>query len=175
MTKIKFNSQTRETEISGSESFIKANFYKIQALLSESRGKKKGDQSQQDRTQKEMMSKGKTDKPKEGKRADSGAAEAQGSGATSEQTICEAKQASNGTRPPVRKYFNTLGKCIRSEDTSISQSDTLSVKEKIQTEVSVASLKEKFGLSERQIEEIIRDAEKQGRVKKDLDGSYVWV
>jgi hypothetical protein len=41
-------------------------------------------------------------------------------------------------------------------------------------EISLASLKEKFGLSESKIGGIIRDAEKLGKIRKSLNGSYAW-
>ena len=41
-------------------------------------------------------------------------------------------------------------------------------------EISIASLREKFGLSESKIGGIIRDAEKFGKIKRVMNGSYVW-
>jgi hypothetical protein len=89
--------------------------------------------------------------------------------------VPEVSEASKATRPPVRKYFNTLGKQIRSEDTSIGKNQAVGPIGRIPAGISIASLKEKFGLSQQQIEGIIRDAEKHGRVRKYLNGSYVWV
>jgi hypothetical protein len=172
MSNIKFNSSTKEIEISGSESFIESNFHRVQALLSESLGGKKASVSRQTRADKDPLLSGETLKEK---LRISEIREASEELPATKPEIHEVPQATRVARPPVRKYFNTLGKYIRSEDTSIDKSQPVDPMGKIPEELSVASLKEKFGLSERQIEEIIKDAEKQGRVRKDLDGSYVWV
>jgi len=174
MSNINFNSTTGEIEIKGSESFIESNFHKIQALLIESFGDKKASETRQTRADKEPLFPGENREPTEAP----GVAEitqAPEELPAVRPGISESLQAPRVARPPVRKYFNTLGKLIRSEDTSINKSQTSEVLRQIPEELSVASLKEKFGLSEKKIEEIIKDAEKQGRVRRDLDGSYVWV
>ena len=89
--------------------------------------------------------------------------------------IQRAPQTPKATRPPVRKYFNTTGKYIRSEDTSLDKTEAADPIRGISEGISIASLKEKFGLSQQQIEGVIKDAEKHGRVRRYLDGSYVWV
>jgi len=175
MSIIKFNSTTKEIEIKGSESFIECNFHKIQALLIESFGGKKARVSRQTIADKEPKPSDEIIKPTVEVRRVSEISEAPEELPTVRPGISEVPQAPRVARPPVRKYFNTLGKYIRSEDTSINKSQPVDALGQIPEELSVASLKAKFGLSERQIEEIIKDAEKQGRVRKDLDGSYVWV
>jgi len=174
MSNIKFNSTTREIEITGSESFIESNFHQIQARLTGNLGKKKAKMPRQTGTDKEPLLSGKTGSPAikiHGTSDISGSPDAL---PATEAEIREVPQAPRVARPPVRKYFNTLGKCIRSEDTSIDKSGRVDVLGQTPGELSVASLKEKFGLSDRQVEDIIKDAEKQGRVRKDPDGSYVW-
>jgi hypothetical protein len=175
MSNIKFNSTTKEIEIKGSESFIESNFYQIQALLIEGFGGKKAKVSKQIKADKEPLLSGENREPTTEVLRTSEISEAPEELPATKPVIHEVPQAPKVTRPPVRKYFSTLGKCIRSEDTSINKPQTTDVIGHIPEELSVASLKEKFGLSEKQIEEIIKDAEKQGRVRKDLDGSYVWV
>lgn len=86
----------------------------------------------------------------------------------------EAPSATKATRPPVRKYFNTLGKQIRNEDTSTGRNQAAGPVGCVSEGISIASLKEKFGLSQQQIEGIIKDAEKHGRIRKYMNGSYVW-
>jgi len=175
MSNIKFNLTTKEIEIKGSESFIESNFYQIKALLIESFGEKKAKVSRQTMAGKESRLSDENIDPITEVLRTSEMPEAPVELPATKPEIYEVPQAPRVARPPVRKYFNTLGKCIRSEDTSISKSQPVDVLGQIPEELSVASLKEKFGLSEKQIEEIIKDAEKQGRVRKDLDGSYVWV
>ena len=71
------------------------------------------------------------------------------------------------TRPPVRKY-------IRKEGMPGHQKTVVEVVEQKQNEISIAALKEKFGLSESKIGGIIRDAEKLGKIKRVMNGSYSW-
>lgn len=174
MSNIKFNSTTKEIEITGSESFIESNFHQIQARLTESLGKKKVKMSRKTGTDKEPLLSGETGSPMTETPRTSEISESLDELPAAQPEIREMPQAPRVARPPVRKYFNTLGKYIRSEDTSIDKSQRIDVLGQTPGELSVASLKEKFGLSDRQVEEIIKEAEKQGRVRKDPDGSYVW-
>lgn len=173
MSEIKISSATGEIEINGTESFIASHFGQFEALLSESFGLGKKRVAQQDAADKGPRLAGvkpaPTDAPGVADAATASDAAAAGPGTGS------SPQAPRTARPPVRKYFNTLGKYIRSEDTSVHKSSHGEVPRQIPEELSVASLKKKFGLSEKKIEEVIKDAERQGRVKKDPDGSYVWV
>jgi hypothetical protein len=175
MSDIKFNSTTKEIEITGSESFIESNFHQVEALLIESFGRKKAEVSRRTNADKEPALSGETREPITELLRTSDILEAPEELPAPKPETREVLQTPRVARPPVRKYFNTLGKYIRSEDTSINRSQPADALGQIPEELSVASLKEKFGLSERQIEEIIKDAEKQGKVRKDLDGSYVWV
>jgi hypothetical protein len=88
-------------------------------------------------------------------------------------------EESKTKRPPVRKYFNASGKLIRSEETKAAESTEPTVVtdtvEKLPKGMSFSALKEKFGLSEDKIKEIIEEAEKQGKIRRDMDGSLVWV
>lgn len=149
MSHFTVDSKTGEVEIQGSETFVESNFHHIQAKLAESFSEKQA--------------------------PGIGQATAPETVPAATPAIKEMPPAPKVPRPPVRKYFNALGKLIRSEDTSVSRNQATDVLRQHPDEISVASLKAKFGLSEKQVEEIIRDAERQGRVKRDQDGSYVWV
>jgi hypothetical protein len=70
-------------------------------------------------------------------------------------------------RPPLRKY-------IRKEGMPGHQRNVVEVVEQKPSEISIASLKEKFGLSDSKIGGIIRDAEKLGKIKRVMNGSYAW-
>ena len=175
MSDIRCNPMTREIEIIGSESFIEAHFQKIEALMIESFGEKEEQASILTGMDKELLLSSETKGPIREALRSAEISITPSELPTTRPESSEAPQAPKVARPPVRKYFNTLGKLIRSEDTSINKSQPVDVLGHTPEELSVASLREKFGLSERQIEEIIKDAEKQGRVRKDLDGSYVWV
>jgi hypothetical protein len=176
MSNINFNSTTREIEIEGSESFIESNFHKIQALLNESFGDREAGVSRQAVADQESLLSSENKGPMEAPGVpEIKQAPEELPAVRPGISMSEAPKAPRVARPPVRKYFNTLGKLIRSEDTSVNKSQTGDVPGQSPEELSVASLKKKFGLSEKQIEEVIKDAEKQGRVRKDLDGSYVWI
>jgi hypothetical protein len=84
-----------------------------------------------------------------------------------ESSMSEISHDLKANRPPLRKY-------IRREGSPGHERISVQVVEQKPNEISIASLKEKFGLSESKIEGIIRDAEKQGKVRKVMNGSYVW-
>lgn len=82
------------------------------------------------------------------------------------------KESQNGLeskakRPPLRKY-------IRKEGMPGHERIVVEVAQEKQTEISIASLREKFGLSDSKIGGIIRDAEREGKIKRVMNGSYSW-
>jgi hypothetical protein len=171
---ITYNQTTKEMEIKGPESFIESSFHKIENIMRESfvtmnkkaSGTIKADQG--------IRLGDKIQKPQSVQMKGACASSASGTPAATESKVREVPEAPKANRPPVRKYFNTLGKCIRSEDTSIGKNQAVDPAGKSPEGISIASLKENFGLSQQQIEGIIKDAEKHGRVRKYLNGSYVW-
>ena len=168
MPSIKFNPLTKEIEMRGSESFIESNFNKVQELLVESFGVK------------EKMASRKTEKNQESisflamKTSREGAEIERHHLSQASQILPAAKSVLPGTahdlsakRPPLRKY-------IRKEGLPGHQRIVVEVVEQKPKEISIASLKEKFGLSESKIGGIIRDAEKLGKIKRVMAGSYSW-
>jgi hypothetical protein len=159
MSSIKFNCLTKEIEISGSESFVESNFDKIQDLLVESIGVRK------------KMVAGKTAatrKPKsiiETKEVQAGA-EIKKDELSVASPMLPAHEL-KAKRPPLRKY-------IRKEGTPGEQRVVVEVAEKKPAEISVESLKAKFGLSESKFGGIVRDAEKLGKTRRGLTESDVW-
>jgi hypothetical protein len=175
MNSIKFNQATKEIEIKGSVSFIESNFYIIENLLIGSLGvieTKESTKTESDDKPILLI------EPVEPKVVEAikvpDIIETPETELTTHQDMHEAPQELKVKRPPVRKYFNTHGKLIRSEDTSINKGQVSDPVMQMPQGISIASLKEKLGLSEQQIEVVIRDAEKRGRARRDLDGSYVW-
>ncbi|MHB8909274.1 MAG: hypothetical protein ACYDAA_10400 [Syntrophales bacterium] len=79
--------------------------------------------------------------------------------------ISEIPFALKTNRPPLRKY-------IRKEGTPGNQRIVVQVAEQKPEEISLASVKEKFGLAEFKIGRIIRDADKFGTIRKAMNGSY---
>jgi hypothetical protein len=82
-------------------------------------------------------------------------------------SIPEVSQELKVNRPPLRKY-------IRKEGMPGHQRIVVEVAEQKSSEISIAALKEKFGLSESKIGGIIRDAEKLGKIRRVMNGSYSW-
>lgn len=83
-------------------------------------------------------------------------------------SIHEFSHEVTANRPPLRKY-------IRKEGMPGHQRIVIEVVEQKPKEISIASLKEKFGLSDSKIGGIIRDAEKLGKVRRSQNGSYSWM
>jgi hypothetical protein len=175
MSCIKFNQATKEIEIKGSESFIESNLDVIEDLLTESLGviKTKGStKTKSDAIPVLWVDTVELQATETIKIPD--VIETPEITLVTQQDILEISQEPKVKRPPVRKYFDTFGKLIRSEDTSINKNPVINVIEQKSTEISIASLREKFGLPESKIGGIIRDAERYGKIKKVMNGSYVW-
>ena len=169
MPSIKFNLLTKEIEVKGSESFIESNFNKIQDLLVESFGVKKMIVSRKTKTTQEPIS---VVKMKESQAATEikrhELSEMSPILPATESFIAEFSHELKAKRPPLRKY-------IRKEGLPGHERIMVEVVEQKPREISIASLKEKFGLSESKIGGIIRDAEKLGKIRKVMNGSYVWI
>jgi hypothetical protein len=168
MSSIKFNYLTREIELKGSESFIESNFNKIQDLLIESFGVKKMMTSRKTKVTQNPISVVKA-------KGYQTSAEITGHELSESPQISTATRSAipekslklNVNRPPLRKYIRQVGMPGH-------QRIVVEVAEQKPKELSLASLKEKFGLSESQFGGIIRDAEKFGKIKRVMNGSYVW-
>jgi hypothetical protein len=169
MPSIKFNLLTKEIEVKGSESFIELNFNKIQDLLVESFGVKKMTVLRKTKTTRKPISFVKMKESQAG-------AEIKNHKPSEVPPILPAKESFipeisyelKAKRPPLRKY-------IRKEGMPGHQRIVVEVVEQKPREISVASLKEKFGLSESKIGGIIRDAEKLGKIRRVMNGSYAWI
>jgi hypothetical protein len=153
MPSIKFNYLTKEIELKGSESFIESNFDKIQDLLVESFGVKRKMVSRMTKAKQEPILAVKVKESQED--------------AEPKPSFLELSHELKAKRPPLRKY-------IRKEGIPGHERIVVEIVEKKPAELSLASLKEKFGLSDSKIGGIIRDAEKFGKIKRVMNGSYVW-
>jgi len=168
MSSIKFNYLTKEIEMKGSESFIESNFNKIQDLLVESFGVKKMVVSRKTKANQEPISGVKM-------KASQTCAEIKGHELSEVPQLFDATTTSipeishelKVKRPPLRKYIRKVG--IPGQEQIVVE-----VVDQKPKAISLASLKEKFGLSDSKIGGIIRDAEKLGKVRRVMNGSYVW-
>jgi hypothetical protein len=168
MPSIKFNQLTKEIEVKGSESFIASNFNRIQDLLVENFGVKKMIVSRETKANQEPQSFMKMKELQanaELKRHER--SEASPMPSTTKSGCSELSQEPMVKRQPLRKY-------IRKEGMPGQQRIVVEVAEQKPREITIASLKEKFGLSESKIGGIIRDGEKLGKIRRVMNGSYVW-
>jgi hypothetical protein len=179
MNSVRFNKAKKEIEIIGSRSFVESHLDVIGKFPLGSSGE--GDVKGAARTRahwRVTISVGAGEPRKTGatrapKGSDAAPAERKAPSARA-----EAPQGAAVKRPPVRKYFNTSGKLIRSESTAAEASAQNAVVDAVEHTpkgMSISALKEKFGLSEDKVKEILDEAEKQGKVRRDMDGSFVWV
>jgi hypothetical protein len=168
MPSIKFNCLTKEIEMKGTESFIESNFDKIHDILIESFGVKKKMALRKTETNREPIPFTRSEQPQASAEAEKhDQAEASPISSAREYSAQEMSHELKAKRPPVRKYIRKVG-------TPGKERIVVEVAEQKQKEISLASVKEKFGLSESKIGGIIRDTEKMGNVKKVVNGSYVW-
>jgi len=168
MSSIKFNDLTKEIEMEGSESFIESNFDKIQDLLVESFGVKKMIAPRETKMNREAISVVKIKESQvvvEIKRHE--LSEASPILPATKSSMSENSHEIKANRPPLRKYIRKVG--IPGHERTVVE-----VVEQKPKEITLASLKEKFGLSETKIGGIIRDAEKFGKIKRVMNGSYAW-
>ena len=169
MSSIKFNYLTKEIELKGSESFIESNFDKIQDPLVESfRVKKKMIAPRKTKITQEpilLVKVKETQTATEIKRHELSEVPQLSPATTS--SIPEISYELKAIRLPLRKYIRKVG--IPGQERIVVE-----VVEQKPRERSLASLKEKFGLSDSKIGGIIRDAEKFGKVKRVMNGSFVW-
>jgi hypothetical protein len=168
MSSLKFNHLTKEIEIMGSESFIGSNFSEIQDLLVESFGVKKVIVSRKTKANREPISFVKMSESHTSTEIKKDElSEVCPTLPATERSISEISHELKANRPPLKKYIRKVG--IPGHQRMVVQ-----VVEQKPSEISIASLKEKFGLSESKIGGIIRDAEKLGKIRKAMNGSYVW-
>ena len=169
MPSIKFNLLTKEIEVTGSESFIESNFNKIQDLLVESFGVRKKMVSRKTKATQDPISVVKMKESQAGaeiKRHE--LSEVPPIFPAIKSARPEISRELKATRPPLRKYIRKVG--IPGHERIVVE-----VVEQKPKAISLESLKEKFGLSESKIGGIIRDAEKLGKIRRVMNGSYAWI
>ena len=169
MASIRFNQMTKEIVIEGSESFVESNLGKFKDLIFESLGVKKQRASLKTRRASKRLQPVEIPEqliPNEIIVSEESAIAENVS--TKESMIPEDLEGVKTSGLPIQER-------ILAEDGPINRDSVCSSTKEMPARLSLASLKEKFGLTERQIEKIIAEAEKEGRIRKDMDGTYVWV
>ena len=168
MSSIKFNYSTKEIELKGSESFSESNIDKIQDLIMNSFGVKREMVSRMTEIKQEPILDVKTKESHVGTEI-------------KRRELSEVSQLSTATKSPIPEFSNEvrvnrppLRKYIRKVGMPGQERIVVEVAEQKLKAISLESLKEKFGLSDSKIGGIIRDAEKFGKIKRVMNGSYVW-
>ena len=82
-------------------------------------------------------------------------------------SIPEISHEFKANRPPLRKYIRKVGKPGH-------ERTVVEIVEEKPNEITLASLKEKFGLTESKMGGIFRDTEKFGNSRKSQHRSYGW-
>jgi hypothetical protein len=170
MSSIKCNCLTKEIEMEmkGSESFIESNFDKIEDLIIESFGVKRNMISRITKANQEPVSV--VIMKESQKAADVIGHELSTTSTlapTTISTITEISHEFRANRPPLRKYIRKVG-------APGHERTVVEIVEQKPKEITLASLREKFGLSDSKIGGIIRDAEKLGKPRRVMNGSYAW-
>ena len=179
MSSIRFNKESKEIELIGSESFIAANFHIIQNLLAENeRLKRKNTVTKMNRRPRLLTKPAKSKTPEA--LVDSEVPKSPLKLSTVEPEILKVSQEPRITRPPLRKYFDQNRNLIRSEYRSVVNDQRVigmgkSIPDPVSNGFFISLLTENFGLAKDQIEGIVRDAEREGRVRNNSDGSFEWL
>jgi hypothetical protein len=165
MCMIRFNLTTKEIEIEGAESFIDEHFDMLKKLAIERSHVKKTSVGRSD----EYTPEGFFTKREDENTALIVATESPELHEITKTETAELQHEIKPPRSPVRKYI------LRKAGSASNQDSIANLAKEAAGKVSLMSLRDKLGLTEQQIAGILREAEKQGRVRKDADGSYVWV
>ena len=158
MSIIRFNLTTKEIEIEGPESFIDANFVMIQDIVTErpyvkkARIYRKKEEAPEhiftEREESEIIEEIKAPELLK----------------ASEPGMAKVPDEMKPERPPVRKYI------LRKAGSAGTKDPIVSLTNEGARRVSLVSLKEKLGVNDQRIAGILKEAEKQGRVRRDIDG-----
>jgi len=141
MAGIKFNTATKEIEMKGPESFIESNFDKIMDLLTNSLGVKKKKLSRKTSVVKEPIPSVETNESQTLEVIDiPEVVEAPETVLATEPVIPEVLQERKVKRPPLRIY-------IRAGAKTVYKAQIDDHNEQVPEMISLASVKEKFGLS----------------------------
>ena len=154
-SRIKFNPVTKEIEVEGSESFVRAYFAKLQSMLTGSPEKSAA-----------VEEKPKTLKAAPKIRANKMAKKAK------ERPANKAKKVPKALKPmQMKKGSKTRKKNPAEKRTTNIDAVVMLIRENAEG-ISTAELKEKTGLVESQIWNIVNRASKEGRIRKIKRGLY---
>jgi len=166
MSTIRFNDLTKEIELKGSESFIESNFDKIKELLDEDSGVKRKMVSRRTKVEQEPISVSKKNESQTSiEMVKLEPPNASQLSPVTESSMTGISHEIKANRPPLRKYIRKVG--MPGQERIVVE-----VAGQKPKELSLASLKEKFGLSDSRIGGTIWDAEKPGKMRRVVNGSY---
>jgi hypothetical protein len=154
-SRIRFNPGTKEIEIEGSESFVKAYFDKLQTMVSGPFPKtvkmKKGPKAAKEVPEKKTEKKPKLVKASPPKKT---------------------KKAAKASKPVLFKKVKKTGKKAPAEKKVTNIDAVVSLIQGAPEGISTAELKTKTGLNKRQIWGIVNRASKEGKIRKAKRGLY---
>jgi len=144
---IRFNPVTKEIEVEGSESFVKTYFEKLQAMISGSPGETVIVKEKPVKVKATSQKKAKVQKVKAAKKF-------------------------KAVKPEVTKKIKKVTKKEAGKKRVTNIDAVVSLIQSSAQGISTAELKEKTGLAESQIWNIVNRAAKEGKIKKLKRGSY---
>ena len=153
-SRIKFNPVTKEIEVEGKESFVKAYFDKLQGMLS---GPAKGKAKKAPKAAKAVPAKKAEKKTKAAKKA---------------VPAKKSKKAPKAAKPAAAKKTKKTGKKAPAEKKVTKIDAVLGIIQGAPEGISTAELKKETGLDERQIWSIVNRASKEGKIRKVKRGVY---
>ena len=154
-SRIRFNPGTKEIEVEGSESFVKTYFGKLQAMISGA-AKEKVKVKRASKAVKAAAEKKAEKTPK----------------AIKAPRVKKTKKATKAVKPTVAKKVRKTGKKTPAKKRVTKIGTVVGLIQGSTEGVSTEVLKEKTGLSERQIWGIVTRAAKEGKIRKLKRGLY---
>jgi hypothetical protein len=167
MSAITFSHLTKEIELKGSESFIESNFDKIQELLIEGSAVKRK-VARRTRAKRAFTLKAKVLETQTS--ADCGRQDLSNTSLLSPAIVTfmpHIPHEIRANRPPLRKYIRKVG--FPGQEKIVVE-----IVEQKPKELSLAQLKEKFGLSKAKNGGITGDYLKHNRTRKVVNGGYIY-
>ena len=154
-SRIRFNPVTKEIEVEGTEEFVKTYFDKLKAMIS-------GPSQETVTIEKELKAVKAVPKKKAAKKSMSAKA----------PRVNKAKRTPKAVKPAIAKKVRKTGKKAPGEKRVTNIDAVVSFIQGAPEGISTAELKEKTGLSERQIWSIVNRATKQGKIRQAKRGVY---
>ena len=178
MNIIRFNVVTREIELAGEEAFIEANF----PLILDIAGRRKDVPLSSSPIATETQTvKAYDEGQKVHKLREASPSQPRPEKAVHTKSMVDALPA-QVAKPTTGKFIlrrartpHAAEQVPKPMDTPMSAVVDQTVSSTQKSHLSIEALKQNLGVSDRQIEKIIQEAEREGRIRRDTEGRYVWI